>query len=54
MSGSTSNLDAIVDRMMERLQQENPTVDYYKKSKEKKEKVPRQKKPKEPIKQTLH
>jgi hypothetical protein len=52
MSGSTSILDAIVDRMMERLQQENPDVDYYKKPK--KEPVPRQKKPKEPIKQTLH
>jgi hypothetical protein len=39
MSGSTSILDAIVDIMMERLQKENPDVEYYKKSKRKKEDV---------------
>jgi hypothetical protein len=44
MSGSTSLIDAIVDRMMERLKKENPHVDYYRKPK--KEKVPRKKKEK--------
>jgi hypothetical protein len=52
MSGSTSMLEAIIDRMMERLKQENPTVEYYRKPK--KEKVPRKKKEKVPPKQKLH
>ena len=52
MSGSSSLIDAIVDRMMEKLQRENPDVDYYKKPK--KEKVPRQKLEKKPPKQKLH
>jgi hypothetical protein len=52
MSGSSSLIDAIVDRMMERLKKENPHVDYHRKPK--KEKVPRKKKQKEPPKQRLH
>jgi hypothetical protein len=52
MSGSSTALDAIVDRMMEKLQRENPDIDYYRKPK--KEKVPRQKKQKPPPKQKLH
>jgi hypothetical protein len=52
MSGSTSLIDAIVDRMMERLQKENPHVDYYRKPK--KEQVPRKKKQKPLPKQKLH
>jgi hypothetical protein len=56
MSGSTSNLEAIVDMMMERLQKENPDVEYYKKSKRKKEDVSYQilKKMKRPHKSKLH
>jgi hypothetical protein len=41
-------LEAIIDRMMERLKQENPTVEYYRKPKKEKEKVPRKKKEKPP------
>jgi hypothetical protein len=54
MSGSSNVLDAIIDRMMEKLKRENPNVDYYRKPK--KEKVPRQRKSrlKPPPKQKLH
>jgi hypothetical protein len=37
MSGSSDPISAIVDRMMEKLQKENPNVNY--KRKQKKEKV---------------
>jgi len=38
MSGSSSALSAIVDRMMEKLQRENPDVEYKRKVRQKKEK----------------
>lgn len=37
MSGSANPLDAIVDRMMEQLQKENPHIDYKRKQKPKEE-----------------
>lgn len=40
---STSLVEAVVERMMERLQKENPGKEFYKRKK--KEKVPRKKKP---------
>lgn len=49
---STSPLEAIVDRMMERLKKENPNVEFYKKPK--KEKVSRKRMKTTTIPKKLH